>query len=77
MTSVDGNASVSWPPGAFQQPVVVTLTPALPSQPVPGFTSGGYGVELSVQQTASAMLRSGLAEPLTIRIAPRRALSPR
>ena len=69
VTSVDGNASVSWPPGAFQQPVVVTLTPALPSQPVPGFTGGGYGVELSVQQTASAMLRTGLAEPLTIRIA--------
>jgi Domain of unknown function (DUF1906) len=72
VTSVDGDSSVSWPAGAFQRPTVVTLTPVLPTQPVPGFSGGGYGVQLSVLQSASAMLRTGFSVPLTIHIAPRR-----
>jgi hypothetical protein len=50
---------------------VVTLTPALPTQPLPGFASGGYGVQLAVQQTGSTAPRSGaVTAPLTIHIAP-------
>jgi hypothetical protein len=68
VTSADGNSTVSWPAGTFQRPTVVTLTPALPTQPVAGFGSGGYGVQLSVQQTATAMLHTAFAAPLTIRL---------
>ncbi len=71
VASTDGLSSVSWPAGAFQQSVVVTLTPALPAQPVPGFGGGGFGVQLQVQQTATATLRRRFAAPLTIHIPPR------
>jgi hypothetical protein len=77
VASADGESSVSWPAGAFQRPTIVTLTPTLPTQPVPGFASGGYGVQLSVQQTGTAMLQTAFATPLTIHIAPRQgALAP-
>jgi Rv2525c-like, glycoside hydrolase-like domain len=68
VTAVDESSSVSWPAGAFQQSVVVSLTPALPVEPVDGFGHGGYGVQLQVQQTATAALRKGFAVPLTIHI---------
>jgi len=71
VTSTDGLSTVSWPAGAFQQSVVVSLTPSLPTVPAAGFAAGGYGVQLQVQQTASAMLRTGFSQPLTIHIAPR------
>ncbi len=60
VTAVDESSSVSWPAGAFQQSVVVSLTPALPVEPVDGFGHGGYGVQLQVQQTATAALRKGV-----------------
>ena len=68
VTSIDGGATVSWPAGAFQQSVVVSLTPALPAEPVAGFGGGGYGVQLQVQQTATALLRKGFSAPLTIHL---------
>ena len=71
VTAVDGLSTVNWPAGAFRQSVVVTLTPALPTEPVTGFATGGYGVQLQVQQTATAQLRSGFGVPLTIHIPPR------
>jgi hypothetical protein len=64
----DGISKVSWPAGAFEQPVVVSLTPTAPSAPVPGFGSGGYGVQLQVAETAPALLTKGFAEPLTIHV---------
>jgi len=70
VSSTDGQASVSWPAGAFQRSVVVSLTPSLPSTPVPGFASGGYGVQLAVQQTATSLDTTSWPEPLTIHIAP-------
>ncbi len=70
VSSADGVSTVSWPAGAFQQSVVVTLTPAPPSQPVPGFGDGGYGVQLQVAQTAAASLTTGFALPLTIHLKP-------
>jgi hypothetical protein len=69
VTAADGISSVSWPAGAFPQSVVVSLTPALPVEPLTGFGDGGYGVELQVQQTASAILRKSFATPLTIHVA--------
>jgi hypothetical protein len=71
VSAVDGISTVSWPAGAFNQSVVVSLTPALPSQPVPGFASGGYGVQLQVQQTVSSTPRKTFAAPLTIHIGAR------
>jgi hypothetical protein len=68
VTAVDGLSIVKWPAGAFRRPVVVTLTPVLPTEPVPGFANGGYGVQLDVQQTSTASLRGGFGEPLTIHI---------
>jgi hypothetical protein len=68
VTSADGLSTVNWPAGAFQRSVVVSLTPSLPTQPVPGFGSGGYGVQLDVQQTATAALRVSYSAPLTIHI---------
>ena len=77
VTSTDGDSSVSWPAGTFQRPSIVTLTPALPAQPVPGFASGGYGVQLSVQQTSTAMLQTAFAAPVTIHLPARQgALAP-
>lgn len=70
VTSSDGVAQVSWPAGAFQQSVVVSLTPSLPSQPVAGFASGGYGVLLQVQQTGTTTPLTTFAAPLTIHIDP-------
>jgi hypothetical protein len=68
VTATDGLSSVSWPAGAFQQSVVVSLTPAQPAQPVTGFGNGGYGVQLQVQQTASAILKKTFVAPLTIHL---------
>jgi hypothetical protein len=69
--ATDGIASVSWPAGAFAQSVVVSLTAALPTEPVPGFGNGGYGVQLQVQGTVSAEPKRSFAQPLTIHIAAR------
>jgi hypothetical protein len=69
--AADGVSSVSWPAGAFQQSVVVSLTPSLPAEPVTGFGEGGYGVQLQVQQTATAIPRRTFVAPLTIHIAHR------
>ncbi len=66
----DGVAAVSWSAGTFAQSVVVSLTPSLPAQPVAGFGSGGYGVDLQVQQTATTIPVSSFSEPLTIHIGP-------
>jgi len=71
VSSSDGVASVSWPAGAFQGSVVVALTPTLPTQPVPGFGSGGYGVQLQVRQTGTSLATTSFAAPLTIDISPR------
>jgi hypothetical protein len=68
VSSADAISAVSWPAGAFNQSVVVTLTPALPTQAVPGFARGGYGVQLQVQQTVSAAPRTTFTVPLTIHI---------
>jgi Rv2525c-like, glycoside hydrolase-like domain len=70
VTSSDGQASASWPAGAFGEPVVVVVTPATPTQPVTGFGSGGYGVRLQVQQTANAQPVTSFGAPLAIHIAP-------
>ncbi len=53
----DGIATVSWPAGAFQQSVVVTLTPTTPGQPPAGFGSGGYEVQLQVAADDDARSR--------------------
>jgi Domain of unknown function (DUF1906) len=66
VTAPDGLSTVNWPAGAFRQSVVVSLTPTLPATPVPGFASGGYGVQLQVEQTATAQIRTGFAAGLTI-----------
>ncbi|HEY4349107.1 MAG TPA: DUF1906 domain-containing protein [Gaiellaceae bacterium] len=68
VSSTDGVSKVSWPAGAFQAPVVVSLTPAQPTVPVPGFGSGGYGVQLQVSQNSVAALSLGFAMPLTIHV---------
>ena len=68
VTATDGLSSVSWPAGAFQQSVVVSLTPTQPAQPVTGFGDGGYGVQLQVQQTATAILRKTFVTALTIHV---------
>ncbi len=70
VTSADGVASVSWQAGTFQRSVVVSLTPSLPATLVPGFGSGGYGVQLQVQQTATSLATTSFTAPLTIHIAP-------
>ena len=64
----DGISAVAWPAGAFQQSVVVSLTPVAPSQPAPGFGNGGYEVQLQVQQTTTAQPASGFSLPLTIHV---------
>ncbi len=68
VVATDGQATVSWPAGAFRQSVAVALTPATPAEPVSGFGSGGYGVRLQVQQTASGQPTTSFAAPLTIHI---------
>ena len=64
VSSPDGAASVSWAAGTFAHPVVVTLAPSLPAQPVAGFGSGGYGVTLQVTQTGSSAATTSFTLPL-------------
>jgi len=71
VAAVDGMANVSWPAGAFEQSVVVSLSPALPPTPVQGFAGGGYGVQLQVQGTVSAQPKTSFSQPLTIHLPPR------
>jgi hypothetical protein len=71
IASTDGLANVAWPAGAFEESVIVSLTPTRPAQPVRGFAGGGYGLQLQVHQTASAVLRNEFGAPLTIHIPPR------
>ena len=64
VTAVDGLVGVSWPAGAFQQSVVVSLTPALPTAARRrASASGGYGVQLQVQQTATRAAAKRLRAP--------------
>ena len=67
--SGDGEATVSWPQGAFSEPVLVTLIPTPFTRPVPGY-EGGYAVRLAVIQTATGNPLSSFAAPLTIRLRP-------
>lgn len=67
VSSSDGLSTANWPAGTFKQPVIVNLTPATPSAPVPGFGSGGYDVQLQVSPTTTATL-GAFAAPVTIAI---------
>ena len=42
---------------------------AAPAQPIPGFGSTGYGVELQVQQTAAPVELTSFTTPLTVHLA--------
>src|SRR5262249_5869483 len=64
----DGISTVTWPAGAFQQSVAVSLTPTTPTKPGPDFGSNGYEVQLLVQQLTSSEPASTFAQPLTIHI---------
>ncbi len=64
----DGISTVSWPAGAFQQSVAVSLTPTTPTRPGPGFGSNGYEVQLQVQQLTTSQPATGFSQPLTIHI---------
>lgn len=68
VSSDDGQSTASWPAGTFGQSVVVTLTQS--TSTVPGFATGGYGVQLQVQQTSASVLSTGFALPVTIHIGP-------
>jgi Domain of unknown function (DUF1906) len=73
VASGDAQATVSWPDGAFTQPVVVTLLPSIPSQTPPGFGAGGYGVQLSVSVSATGAPVTRFTTPLAIHIVPQTA----
>jgi Rv2525c-like, glycoside hydrolase-like domain len=66
LSADDGVSDVSWPAGAFQRPVIVSLLPTQPSPPA-GFGTGGYEVQLQVQTTGSQPA-TGFSQPLTIHI---------
>jgi hypothetical protein len=59
--SGDGNATASWPSGAFTQPVAVTLTPVAPA-PAPAT----YAVRLAVTQADGVTPVTTFAQPLTV-----------
>ena len=64
----DGISNVSWPAGAFQESVVVSLTPTQPTGPPAGFATGGYEVQLQVDQTTTSQPTTAFTQPLTIHI---------
>ena len=59
--SGDGNATASWPSGAFTAPVVVTLTPVAPP-PAPAT----YAVRLSVTASDGVTPVTSFAQPVTV-----------
>jgi hypothetical protein len=65
VASGDGKATVSWPDGAFTDPVVVTLTPSTPL----ALASAAYSLQLSVS-LANATPVTRFGAPVTIHMTP-------
>ena len=69
VTASDGIARVSWPAGAFQQSVVVSLTPALPVEPVDGLRrAAATACSSRCSRRRPRRCAKGFAAPLTIHI---------
>jgi hypothetical protein len=67
----DGGASATWPSSAFGADADVGLTPSVPGVTLPGYGSGGYGVQLAVTALDTLADVKAFAAPLTLRFAPR------
>ena len=64
-------ASVSWPAGAIDGDTDVQLDASVPGVTLPGYGTGGYGVELSTSSFTTLKRVRSFAAPLTLRFAPR------
>jgi Rv2525c-like, glycoside hydrolase-like domain/Fibronectin type III domain len=69
-TSDDGAATATWPAEAFTDPVEASLTSVTPGATLPGYGSGGYGVQLAVADSLTSQPVTTFSAPLTIAIAP-------
>jgi hypothetical protein len=70
--SGDNQATAAWPPGAFAQTAVVTLTPTTVAEPPPGYGAGGYAVTLAVADASTNPPTpvSVFTKPVTVHIVP-------
>ncbi|MGH3002265.1 MAG: hypothetical protein ACRDM1_06340, partial [Gaiellaceae bacterium] len=62
--SGDGRATASWQPTSFSASSVVTLTPTAP----PSVTASGYGVRLTVSDTATSTPVTRFATPVVVHL---------
>ena len=69
----DGQASASWPVDAFGADADVGLAPSVPGLTLPGYGTGGYGVQLDVTAMGTLASVHRFAAPVTLRFAPRRS----
>jgi len=71
VSTPDGMASVTWPAGAVDADTDLQLDPTVPGVTLPGFGTGGYGVELQATSFTTLTRVRAFAAPLTLRFAPR------
>jgi hypothetical protein len=69
-TTEDGMASVSWPADAFGENAEVALAHSVPGVTLPGYSTGGYAVQLDVTAVASLTPVRAFASPLTLTFKP-------
>jgi hypothetical protein len=66
----DGQATATWPAGAFGADVGVTLAQLVPGATLPDYATGGYGVQLSVSDATTLAPVRTFAAPVTLRFVP-------
>jgi hypothetical protein len=71
LSTPDGMASVTWPAGAVDDDTNVQIEPNVPGVTLPGFGTGGYGVELQATSFTKLTRVRAFAAPLTLKFAPR------
>jgi hypothetical protein len=72
-TTDDGGASATWPSTAFGADADIGLTSSVPGLTLPGYGSGGYGVQLEVTAMNTLAAVHVFSAPVTIRFAPRQS----
>jgi hypothetical protein len=72
VSTADGQATASWTAGALGDDADLTLEPIVPGPTLPGYATGGYGVQLAAQSLVTLKPVRAFAEPLTLTFTARR-----
>jgi hypothetical protein len=69
-STTDGVTSATWSAAAFTGEPAVTVTSIVPGATLPGYGSGGYGVQLTVADADTQAPVTSFAAPVTLTITP-------